>query len=1077
MKKVVIIIFSLLPCLLVAQKLDMKLFKELTPRSIGPGGMSGRVTAIDVVNNQPEIIYVGTASGGIWKSTSAGINWVPVFDKESTLSIGAIAIQQSNPSVIWVGTGEGNPRNSLNGGNGVFRSLDAGKTWSKMGLSETRNIHRIIIDPTNPNVVYVSAIGSPWGFHPERGVFKTSDAGKTWRKILYTNESSGAADLIMDPSNPNKLVAAMWEHHRDPWFFKSGGAGSGLYVTFDGGESWAKRDDKDGLPKGEIGRIGLAIAPSNSNIIFALVESKKNALYKSIDGGFKWEKINDKGDIGDRPFYYSDIRVDPKNENRVYSVFTSVNVSEDGGLNFNQLMPSYGVSNGVHPDHHAWWIHPEDPDFMMDGNDGGLNISRDRGNSWYFVQNIPVAQFYHIAVDNEFPYNVYGGMQDNGSWAGPAYNWRVQGIRNSYWQEISFGDGFDVLPDPDNSRFGISASQQGSAVIYDRLTGSNESIRPTYPDMDIELRFNWNAAMNRDPFDPKIIYFGSQFVHKSIDAGQTWNLISDDLTTNDPNHQKQGDSGGLTMDATGAENYCTILVIEPSPIQKDLLWVGTDDGQVNISKDGGKTWDNVSKNVGFPEGAWITQIKASSYNKNEAFLVANDYRRFNEKPMVFRTLDYGQTWESIVDENEEMGYSLSIVQDPIEPNLIFLGASDGLYVSIDGSGNWTKWTEGMPNVNVMDMVIHPRESDLVIATFGRAAYVLDDISPLRAVAAKPTLLDRKVNLFTPPDAYLVTKQQPTGSRFGADGMFHGENRSANARISYYVQIPAEKGTAKESPSTDSKKKSKKEANSTIASIEVDTIKYDTITFDIYHQDELIRTIAIKQPEESGFHKIEWGLDEKGPNRISRSSSSNSTRRQRERGGVDVLPGNYLIKMTYGNQQDSTNIRVSYDPRIALSENDLRLKQESLKALERSADRLSIGVDRIKESLALVSQFEKGLKDMDKELYKEEIKMCKTTKDSLTVLMDIVFGKEDDRQGITKNPFNTLYGHYNNAYRYTANGLHTPGLTEQKLTAKFEVALQQALDRINNFYESEWPKFRIAIEPIEINKFKEYSKIE
>ncbi len=535
-----------------AQQLNTDILKDMKPRNIGPGGMSGRVTAIDVVTSDPNVMYVGTASGGLWKSTSGGIKWNSVFDKEVTASIGSVAIQQSNPSVIWVGTGEGNPRNSLNGGYGIYKSLDGGRNWQSMGLEKTRHIHRIIIDPTNPDIIYAGAIGSPWGEHPERGVFKTIDGGKTWKKILFTNEKSGVADIVMDPTNPNKLIVAMWQHKRDPWFFKSGGEGSGLYVTFNGGDTWEKRTEKDGLPKGSLGRIGLAIAPNKPNIIYALVEAEKNALYKSEDGGFNFKMINSKGDIGDRPFYYSDIFVDPQNENRVYSVFTYVNVSQDGGKNFEQLMPAYGADNGVHPDHHAWYINPNNGNFMMDGNDGGLNVTYDGGKTWRFIGNLPVAQFYHIAVDNEFPYNVYSGMQDNGSWRGPAYVWKAQGIRNDYWQEISFGDGFDVVPDKDDSRFGWSMSQQGYVSRYDYITGNNYVVRPTHPDSNIELRFNWNSAINIDPFDNSTLYFGSQFVHKSVDKGLTWKVISPDLTTNDPEKQKQGESGGLSMDATGA---------------------------------------------------------------------------------------------------------------------------------------------------------------------------------------------------------------------------------------------------------------------------------------------------------------------------------------------------------------------------------------------------------------------------------------------------------------------------------------------------------------------------------------------
>ncbi|NDG46364.1 MAG: hypothetical protein EBY37_04415, partial [Flavobacteriia bacterium] len=588
----------------VAQQINPEWMKGIAPRNIGPGGMSGRVTTIDVVNNKRDIIYVGTASGGLWKSSSGGVAWTPLFEDQVTASIGAIAIQQSNPDVIWVGTGEGNPRNSLNGGYGIFRSLDAGKTWTAMGLEQTRHIHRIIIDPTNPNTVYVAAIGAPWGAHPERGVFKTTDGGKTWNKILYANPLTGAADLIMDPSNPNKLIAALWEHKRDPWFFKSGGEGSGLYITIDGGATWSKKTANEGLPKGELGRIGLAIARNKPNIIYALVESEKNALYKSTDGGDKWIKVNDKAGIGNRPFYYSDLFVDPQNENRVYTVFTYVNISEDGGKNFKELMPAYNANNGVHPDHHAWWIHPEDGSYMIDGNDGGLNITRDGGASWRFVDNIPVGQFYHVSTDNEFPYNVYGGMQDNGSWRGPAYIWKAQGIRNSYWQEIAFGDGFDVVPDRDDSRYGYAMSQQGNVSRYDWQTGNNYTVRPTHPDPNINLRFNWNAAIGQDPFDNSTVYFGSQFVHKSSDKGLTWEVISPDLTTNDPEKQKQSESGGLTLDATGAENHCTLLVIEPSPLQKDLLWTGSDDGRVHLTLDGGKSWTEVTKNLKeLPQGS------------------------------------------------------------------------------------------------------------------------------------------------------------------------------------------------------------------------------------------------------------------------------------------------------------------------------------------------------------------------------------------------------------------------------------------------------------------------------------------
>ena len=775
---------------LFAQELSMDLVKNMKPRNIGPGGMSGRVTSIDVVHNNTDIMYVGTASGGLWKSTSGGIKWNPIFEKEATASIGAVAIQQSNSSVIWVGTGEGNPRNSLNGGYGIYKSLDAGNSWQLMGLENTRHIHRVIIDPTNPNVVYVAAIGSPWGEHPERGIFKTTDGGITWNKILYANNKTGAADLVMDPSNPNKLIASLWQHKRDPWFFKSGGEGSGMHITHDGGNTWKKITDQEGFPKGDLGRIGVAIAANKPNIVYALVEAKKNALYKSEDGGLNWKKIgNDFTNRGHRPFYYSEIYVDPSNENRMYNIFTYVTVSEDGGKSFNQLMPAYGVSNGVHPDHHAWWIHPKNGNFMINGNDGGMNITKDGGKNWRFIGNLPVAQFYHINVDNEIPYNVYGGMQDNGSWRGPAYVWRDQGIRNSYWQEITFGDGFDVIPDRDDSRYGWSMYQQGAVMRYDWQTGNNYFVQPTHSDPEIQLRFNWNSAINIDPFDNSTLYFGSQFVHKSTDKGLTWTIISEDLTTNDPEKLKQNESGGLTMDATGAENHCSILVIEPSTLERDMFWVGTDDGKVHLTQNGGQTYNDVTKNIkDLPAGSWIPQIKASNKNKGEALLIANDYRRFNYTPYVYRTKDYGKTWQRLADGNDVESYALSIVEDPVEKNLVFLGTDDGLYVSINAGLTWTKWTQGFPTVSVKDLVIHPREHDLIIGTFGRAAWVLDDIRPLRAMAKNKQIVNQKLELFAPPTAYQAAYQQPTGTRFGGDAMYHGENRDNGAIFSYLSLI-------------------------------------------------------------------------------------------------------------------------------------------------------------------------------------------------------------------------------------------------------------------------------------------------
>lgn len=1026
-----------------AQTINPEIFENYKPRAIGPAGMSGRVTAIDGVHNDPNIIYAGTASGGLWKSTNGGVAWEPIFDKEATASIGAVAIQQSNPSVIWVGTGEGNPRNSLNGGYGIYKSLDGGKNWKLMGLEKTRHIHRVVIDPTNPEVVYVAAIGSPWGEHPERGVYKTTDGGQTWNKILFVNNKTGAADLVMDPSNPNKLIAAMWEHKREPWFFNSGGEGSGLYITYDGGKNWEKRTDEDGLPKGDLGRLGLAIAPSNPNIVYALVEAKKNALYKSEDGGFKWKKINDKEEIGNRPFYYSDLFVSPKNENLLYSVFTFVNVSEDGGKSFKPLMPAYGVSNGIHPDHHAWYINPHDPDFMIDGNDGGLNITRDGGKTWRFALNIPVAQFYHINVDNELPYNVYGGLQDNGSWGGPAYVFKAQSIRNSYWQELAFGDGFDVSPDPENARYGYAMSQQGNLVRYDKETGFSEFLKPTHPDPNMFLRFNWNSGLGQDPFDPNTIYYGSQFVHKSTDKGKTWEIISPDLTTNDPQKQKQSESGGLTMDATGAENFTTILAIEPSKAQRGVIWVGTDDGNVQITRDGGTTWTNVAGNIkGLPAGSWIPQIRASAKNPGEALVVANDYRRFNYTAYAFRTTDFGRTWTRLADDSQIKSYVLSIIEDPINPNLMFLGADDGLYVSFNAGKNWQKWTAGFPTVSVMDLAIQPREHDLVIGTFGRAVYILDDIRPLRALATDKTILNQNIKIFEPPTAYLATYQQPTGLRFPGDAEFQGENRPYGAMISYYFK----------KSKTSSKTASKEDDDEKAADKKP---KKDSIKIEIFDGDRLIRTLKNPLPEKEGIHRLFWGLEEKAADRPSRNLRKNN----REFGGVDVLPGTYRIKINYGDDTDETQIEVKHDPRTGESVSDLKSKYNASKQLEALSQLAADATKQLAESKKTVEEIIKDFEDADKDAHEEAIKTSKDISKKIVELQDLFFGQEDKRQGIVRSPEPNVTNRIGMAGRYVRSRHGAITATEQRLIDQAKDELNEALQKVNAFYNSDWVNYK------------------
>lgn len=1048
----------------IGQQIDLDKLKGIDVRSIGPAGMSGRVTAIDVVHDNPQIMYVGAASGGLWKSESGGVDWKPVFDDQQILSIGAVAIQQDNPDVIWVGTGEGNPRNSSNGGYGLYKSMDGGKSWELMGLENTRNIHRVRIDPKNPNTVYVGAIGSPWGEHPERGVYKTTDGGKSWTKSLFVNNKTGAAELIMDPNNPNKLFAAMWEHRRKPWTFKSGGPGSGLYMTVDGGENWKKLTDKEGLPKGDLGRIGLAMSAANSKTVYALIESKKNALYKSEDGGYSWKMINDDmNEIGNRPFYYAELYADPINENRVYSIFTYVNVSEDGGKSFKELMPAYGTDVGVHPDHHAWYIHPENPDMMLNGNDGGLNITYDGGKTWRFVENLPVGQFYHVSVDNDYPYNVYGGMQDNGSWAGPAYVWKAQGIRNSYFQEIAFGDGFDVVPDPDNSRYGFAQSQQGYVRRYDKETGNSQTVRPTHPDKDVLLRFNWNAAIAQNPFDNSSVYFGSQFLHKTTDKGQTWEIISPDLTTNNPEKQKQFESGGLTYDATGAENNTTVTAIAPSSLKEEVIWVGTDDGNIQLTQNAGESWTKVSTNIkGFPAESWVAQIQASTYNAGEAFVVVNNYRNFDFKPYLFHTTNYGKSWTNLTQGDEVWTYTLSVVQDPEEPNLMFLGTDGGLYFSLNKGKNWQKWTNDYPNVPTRDLVIHPREHDLVIGTFGRAFYVMDDIRPLRALATEgKSMLDEPLKIFNPPVAYQAVNQQPSGSRFGANAIFNGENRNSNAMISYLINTPKEK---EDEDTKEDKEKDK------------DKPAKDTLQLKIYTMDgKLIRTLREKTPEKNGLHRMYWRMDEAGQRGPSRSITKEDAQ---EPGGVDVMPGQYKLVLSYGQHQDSTTIEVKFDPRLEVNTTDLKARYDFLKSIEQMRATAYEATQQILKAKKTADHYSSWMKEKDKEAFKDQIKASQAIKDSLEVLIEPFVGEDfSDKQGIIRTPVPDIGDRIRNAYSYTAASFDKPGDTQMRLKTQAEEALKPAIEAVNTFFAKDWKAYQDRISELDLSLFETYEVIE
>jgi photosystem II stability/assembly factor-like uncharacterized protein len=1061
-----------------AQKLKTDLFKNMKARAIGPAAMSGRITAIDAVVANPDIIYAGAASGGVWKSENGGTSWTSIFDENPIINIGAIAIQQSNPSVVWVGTGEGNPRNSVNLGAGIYKSLDGGKTWKSMGLEKTKNIHRVIIDPTNPNVVYVGAIGNPFADHVERGVFKTIDGGQTWEKILFTNERSGVADMVIDPANPNKLFVAMWEHHRNTYDFKSGGKGSGFYVTLDGGKNWTKLANKpNGIPEGDLGRIGIAIAKSDPNRVYALIESSKNALYRSDDGGFKWEKINDDDAEtikGNRPFYFWDLAVDPKNENRVYGIFQMISMSEDAGKTFKVIVPY----EGVHPDHHAFWIHPEDPSLIINGNDGGVAISRDRGKKWTFAETLPLGQFYHINVDNELPYNVYGGLQDNGSWRGPGYTWQNGDIRSWHWLMVQGGDGFDVIPDPENVRYGYAMSQGGNVVRYDAEAGADIFIKPVAPDLKTRMRFNWNSGIALDPSDKKTVYFGSQFLHKSTDKGMNWEIVSPDLTTNNKDQQKASDeSGGITIDLTSAENHNTILTIAPSPIQQGVIWVGTDDGNVQVTKDGGKTWQNVtSKIIGLPKESWIPQIRASSFNNAEAFVVANNYRQGDMGVYIFRTKDYGQTWTRFVDDKKVTGYALTVQQDVVEPKLFFVGTEQGLWVSVDEGATFSQWKNGFPPVSTMDLTIQEREADLVAGTFGRAILVLDNIRPLRQVAAtNGKVLEQKIATFEQPDAYKAAYRDATGAGFAGDANYSGENRKKGARLSYFYNIP-KKETPPTPPTTD-KKDAKVKVEVKVSEAKKDSLKkvetkYDTVYIKIYDaENKLIRTLQHK-PDSTGIQTVNWNMTEKG---VRFPGTPKPKKNAPDGNGTGVFAGKYKVVFVCGDAKDSTFVVVKDDPRVPVSKEVQEAQRALYMRATKSIGQLTEATDRLTEAEDVAKSIQSLAKDKEGKEFEELTKATKAIQDSIKTKRELITGKKFEKQGYGRPYQLTPQGKIFEALNYSSKTI-APTKGDIRLVEELETLTKESIEKINTFFAGNWVDYRKKVEATPMKTFKDYSPI-
>lgn len=745
MKKYLILSLALLLAVPAAfgQSADKigKLYEKLPWRTIGPAVMGGRTVDIEAVESAPWTIYAAVGPSGVWRSSNNGITWDPVFWKEATVSVGDLAVSQSNPNIIWVGTGEATCRNSVTIGDGVYKSTDAGKTWTNMGLKDTRHISRIIINRGDPNIVYIAAMGHLWGPNSDRGIYKTIDGGATWTKVLYVDANTGFADLAVDPSDSLTLYAAAYEHRRLPYYFSSGGPGSGLYRTTDGGLTW-KKLAKD-LPGGVLGRIGIDVSRSNPKVVYALIEAADGGIWRSEDKGESWKRTCDNNTyklVNFRPFYYSQIRVDPANDKVVYVFSGGSFVSENMGKNFRL------ISMGTHPDHHALWIDPANPLHLIDGNDGGIDISYDQGKNWYSVQNIPAAEVYEVGADMQNPYRVYCGLQDNGVWGGPSATLDPAGITNGDWTCINGGDGFYAQPDPSDPAIVYSNSQMNGLALSDLRSYRNRSIRPEAPLNEPPYRFNWNSPILISPHDPKTVYCGGNFLFRSRDEGMSWTANSPDLTTADP--KKIIDSGGpITQDNTGAEIHCTIVTLAESPVARGLIWCGTDDGQLQVTRDDGKSWSNVVRNIpGLPAGTWCSRVEASHYEAGTVYAAFDGHRTDDYGTYLFKSTDFGRTWTSLRG-NLPFGWVHVIREDPKNKNLLFAGLEFGIFASLDGGRSWFSLRNELPTAAVHDILIHPRTHDLIIGTHGAGIWILDDITPLEEMNEQ--VLASDLFLFSP----------------------------------------------------------------------------------------------------------------------------------------------------------------------------------------------------------------------------------------------------------------------------------------------------------------------------------------
>jgi photosystem II stability/assembly factor-like uncharacterized protein len=933
--------------------------KYLKYRSIGPAA-GGRVARSVGVPGDPLVYYAATAAGGVWKTTDAGLHWKPVFDDQPISSIGSIAVAPSDPNVVYVGSGEANIRGNVAAGNGIYKSTDAGKTWVHVWKQEGQ-IGQMIVHPTNPDIAFAAVLGHAFGPNAERGVYRTTDGGNTWQAVLKKDLDTGASAVCFDPSNPRILFAGLWQTRRRPWDLTSGGPGSGLYVSRDGGDNWKQLTGK-GLPEGFWGKVGVAVAPSDGRRVYALIEAEKGGLYHSADGGDHWKRVNGGHYLSQRAWYYSTLTIDPANADIVWVPQVPLLKSIDGGKTFKR------VKGPHHSDHHDIWIDPKNPRRIIDSNDGGVDISTNAGETWY-APPLPISQFYHIAVDSRTPYHVSGTMQDLGTAAGPTNSLSLGGIALAEWYGVGGGETGFTVPDPIDPDIVYAGEYGGYISRYDHRTrqARNVSIYPTNPSghaaADLKYRFQWTAPILISPHDSKVIYHAANVLFRSVDAGMHWAPISTDLTRND--RAKQQWSGGpITGDNTGAEYYCTIFTIAESPIQKGVLWTGSDDGLIHVSTDNGTTWINVTKNMtGIPEWGTVDCIEASRFQAGTAYAVVDAHRLDDMRPYLFKTDDFGKTWERLSVKMPQDIYLHVVREDPKKQGLLYAGTERGIVFSRDGGVNWQELKLNFPTVAVHDLVV--KDNDLVVGTNGRSIWIFDDLTAIREMS--PRIADQDVHLFPAQSAvrwrYHAPVESPRGKQVG-------DNPPRGAVIQYYLKKEHKDKEHKDPISLEIL--DDKDALVRRLSSKPEPEEFPPDDPDAREDDPKKKALPVKQ----GVNRFTWDLCYDGATIIPRAKADAGSAKT----GPMVNPGVYTAKLNVNGQVQTTKIDVRPDPRVTIAATDLEQQRQFALALRDDISRLARMVIRLRSIRAQLAARNELLKDQP-----ESVSLIRSTNDLITKL--------------------------------------------------------------------------------------------